>query len=649
MKKILLISSLLSYTAVMLHAQKTPVNSKQVQTTKQLQPMTQQTTNTTSQNRSTVSQQPNKLKIFPITEKIHFLAYKKTLTKPGITKTLLQNRTTYTNTNFNTKKEMNNNIGVNNGNSNSKNVMDNTVKKNNNSTASTRLNDKALRIPMTYTVSRNLSDGHKTSYTLTDNTDTWSNDFAFTKNIKGTQTNNSDPAWNCVYTTQTFNAQSTSFMNASVNQKGTSLIPGTIYSFDDYSKGNFREYTNGRNPIVVWTPTTVGNNSTTIQNPSGQTISQGISNIVSQFSPTQSGASGNIQTIYSDNQSDLNILVSAGGSYSGFSGFGITKQDQSQHHIYITYDAIKPLYQIKVDRPANGYFADGKTPVTSSPLVLIQNVTYGTRLLANIDIQTTSKSNYDSLHLKYEDGADQGTLDFSLLAKDKTLSFTGNVYVVGTTINIPIVSLQNFQQQISNLFAQGNFRTALPIQYQLSDLDGNTLGVESITDQFTAPDCHPADEIFYLQSVYATITTGNDGKNNDSQFWVYIYNQNQNPSGQEMRGRYSGTGNEYLGRYYDDKTEFNNKTGPVTLLLDPPQNSRFTLDDFKNGGVVQLSLKANNHIRDDWDIGDLRLTFKFMSNKGTPYQPQPMDRSYFRFSTDGPTKLYFDGGFHLIQ
>jgi hypothetical protein len=560
------------------------------------------------------------------------------------TKSIIENRLIYDNTNTSVKNAMDNRVG--NNNSDPKQVMD---KRTTNNHASTSFNNNINKISLTYSVSKNFSDGHKISYLLTDNTDTWSNDFAFTKNKKNSRTDNSDPAWNCVYTTQTFNAQSTSFMNASVNQNGTSLIPGTIYTFDDYSKGNFREYTDGRNPILVWTPTTVGNNSSAIPTPNGQTISQGISNIVSQFSPAQSGATGNIQTIYSDNQSDLNILVSAGGSYSGFSGFGITKQDQSQHHIYLTYDAIKPLYQIKVDRPANGYFMDGKTPVTSSPLVVIQNVTYGTRLLANIDIQTTSKTNYDSLHLKYEDGADQGTLDFSLLAKDKTLSLTGNVMVVGTTINIPIVSLQNFQEQISNLFAQGNFRTALPIQYQLSDLDGNILGVESITDQFTAPDCHPANEVFFLQSIYATVTTGNDGKNNDSEFWLYLYNKSQNSTGQEMRNGYYGANNGYLGLYYDSKTEFNKESGPVTLPLDPPQNSQFTLDDFKDGAVVQLSLKAHNHMRDDWDISNLKLTFKFMSNKGTPYEPPPISRSNFRFSTDGPTRLYFDGGFHLIQ
>ena len=66
----------------------------------------------------------------------------------------------------------------------------------------------------------------------------------------------------------------------------------------DYAKGNFREIKDGRNPVVVWTPTNVGMDSFNIQNPNGQTLSQGISNIVSQFSQTQGGAAAYEHTIY---------------------------------------------------------------------------------------------------------------------------------------------------------------------------------------------------------------------------------------------------------------------------------------------------------------------------------------------------------------
>ena len=159
-----------------------------------------------------------------------------------------------------------------------------------NSFSSDRMNNKNMLMDVLYTVQKNFSDGHKASFTLTNNTDTWATDFGYVKKRKDSVVDHSDPSWNCAYITQSVNAQSSSFMNASVNQKGTSLIPGTIYTFEDYARGNFREFRDGRNPIVVWTPTNVGKDSFDIQNPNGQTISQGISNIVNQFSQTQGGA-----------------------------------------------------------------------------------------------------------------------------------------------------------------------------------------------------------------------------------------------------------------------------------------------------------------------------------------------------------------------
>ena len=168
------------------------------------------------------------------------------------------------------------------------------------------------------TVSKSFTDGRRASFTLTKNTGSWATAPAYTQTVKGTSTDNSNPGWNCTVSNETFNAQSTSFMNATPAEKGSHLYPGAIYTFDDYSSGNFREYNNGRSPITVYTTTTVGNNSSLIQSPNGATISQGVSNIVNQFSPTQAGADHIEQYLYTENQSDYSIMVAAGGSYSGF-------------------------------------------------------------------------------------------------------------------------------------------------------------------------------------------------------------------------------------------------------------------------------------------------------------------------------------------
>ncbi len=388
-------------------------------------------------------------------------------------------------------------------------------------TSSTTLNGNATKVPMVYKITRDYNDGdgskpYKGYFILTDAIDEWNPATTYWPTKKDSSFGDQG-FFNCKYVKQSFTAQSSTFMNGAVNINGDNLIPGTIYSYEDLSKGNFREYTDGRNPVNIWTPVFVGNSSSPssnqflVQEPNGRNIMQGISNLVRTFTVNQAGAKSYQQTIYSDNLADLNMLVSAGGSYGGFSGFGISKINQTQHHIYITFDDVKLLFSVDCDRPANGYFADGKTPVASSPLVVVKNVTYCTRILANLDIATTASTNYDSLHLNYTDGVDEGTIDFSALANNNSISVTGNVMVVGTDINIPIVSarqLANFEQQLSDLFAKSNFKTALPIQYQLSDLDGNLLGIQSLTDDFVDPQCTPEKDCYPLQSAFFTLTTG---------------------------------------------------------------------------------------------------------------------------------------------
>ena len=665
MKKILLISYLLGCANLVLYAQINSMSLKNQQpkqfqqsaatTQQQSTPsgnQKQQQQSVPSGNQRPMPQQMNRALVFPVPHRLNFMTLKKSLLKPGASDRLMaNNKLTYTNRGNQTMSE-NRNMNVKNpGSTTMQQDMKDKIVTNNHS--SDRMNNNLRIIDVLYTVQKNFNDGHKASFTLTNNTDRWATDFGYKKKRIDSSLDHS-PTWDCKYVTQSVNAQSSSFMNASINQKGTNLIPGTIYSFDDYAKGNFREFKDGRNPVVVWTPTNVGKDSFNIQNPNGQTISQGISNIVNQFSETQGGAAAYQHTIYSNNESDLNMLVSAGGSYSGFSGFAINKTNQGQHHIYVTFDAIKPLYTMIVQPPPNGYFADGQTPATSSPLVVVQNVTYGTRLLANIDIQTSTFTSYDSLHLDYTDGIDNAALDFSMLANNKSLTYTGNIMVVGTGVNIPIVSGQNYQQQISNLLAQGNYRTAMPIQYQLTDLDGNILGVESVTDQFVVPECKPANDTYTLQSVFFSLRSGADGKNDDSRFDLYT-------GLDDGSGNANGYANSYIGLFglfEDNQTEYKSGSAvysqPIPFWKNPNHPNPYTIDEFKNGGYVEFDLECALNLgkSDDWDIANGRVTFNFVSQKGVPYPGQTyIDIPGFRLSsstngfTSGKQTIWFDGSF----
>jgi hypothetical protein len=521
------------------------------------------------------------------------------------------------------------------------NVMDNNRKLTSNSVGHSSMSTTGYRAAaaiegMNYTVGKTYNDGHKAAFTLTHSTSGWETKPVLAKITKAAdKPTNSPPGFNCVTSTQTFNAQSTSFMNANPNEKGSHLVAGCIYSFDDYSSGSFKEYTDARNPVTVYTNTTVGNNSSNIQFPNGQTLSQGVSNIIGQFTPSQAGADYAEQYYYSDNQADYQIQISAGGAYGAYSGSASFTHKESEQHIYVTVDVIKPMFTISVQHPQNGYFQDGKTPTANSPLVVVQDVTYGSRILANLDILISAKTNLGSLGLAYNSGVANAHIDFNAIANDKTITYKLNAYYVGVPVNVPITTVQDFEKQVSNIFSQCNFRTAVPIQYGLTDLDGNSLGIETATDQFTSQNCTPADETFTLQSVMATVASGEDGKNDNSEFWMEVY---------------QGTpaNHSKIAVYYDNKTEFNNKFTPTLNVGFLPTPQPYTLNDFKDGGAILLRLTEHGHSGDDWDISSIKLTFNFMSQKGTPFV-KSFALNQFRFSDKSNPVFYFDGNFALIQ
>lgn len=490
---------------------------------------------------------------------------------------------------------------------------------------------------------KNYQGGPKAHYALTNNISGWASNPTYAIKPAGPGPGSKpDPAWNCVTTLESVTAQSTSFMNASKNENGQHLYPGAIYSFDDYAGGNWNAYEKGLNPMEIYTNMRADKNSFTVQTPNSSTIHQAISNITSQFAADQGGATVLQQTLYSDNLTDLSIAISAGGAYDGYSGSDTYNHDESQHHVYITLDVIKSLYTISVQKPSNGeYFADGQIPNANSTLVMIQDVTYGARLLCNIDITISDKTDMNKFQFAYNAIAANGFANVDALAHDASITYKINAYMVGVPSSTGIITtLNDFQTQVNNIFSQSNFRNAVPIQYSFTDLDGNYLGVESMTDQFPVRNCTPAPDVFTLQAAYLVIQTGNDGKNDDTEFDLYMY-----------------AGNAF-GMFMNNYNAYTNKIPLNAQLAFTHTNSTSsdpytpTMDDFKSGTAIDMQLDVPigflHATRDDWDITVMKLKFNFISQKGTTLQKE-IDIPGFRLSSDSGINFYIDGNFNLIQ
>jgi hypothetical protein len=205
-----------------------------------------------------------------------------------------------------------------------------------------------------------------------------------------------------------------------------------------------------------------------------------------------------------------------------------------------------------------------------------------------------------------------------------------------------ITTLQGFQSQIDRILSGSNYRNAVPIQYSLVDMDGNQLGVESMTDKFTARSCVPAAEVFKLQSAFVALQTGSDNKEADSTLIITLSGNNDVP----------------VGKFMNDTEEYKSRSTTTAKLNLVNENSgsshpdAFTLDDFSNGGMLDLFFDykpGGFHTGDDWDVSSLVLTLTFVSQRGTTKPLDPISFNGFRLSGPVDKKLYFDKVFHPIQ
>ncbi len=517
-----------------------------------------------------------------------------------------------------------------------------------------------------YTLFRKNNDGTTTRYTLTHNISTWDAKPQIDAKQSSSNADKNDPSWHCTNSVINFNSRSTSFMNALPGFQASYLVPGMIYSFDDYSSGNFNEQLNrDRNPVTLSCDVYSADKiKSTVSNPTLSGLRLGLDTIIKNFSPLQGGAYYSMNTTMVDNENELNLVADAGGSFGGYSISANFNHSEDSHHIYYTVDAIKPLYTINTEIYGPVYSTTNNLPNTKSPAIMIKSVTYGARVLANLDIQLNDKSDMSGISLSYNAGFTSGTFDLKTLFANKKVNITINGYLIGFPANINgsfNASADNFFTMLDQFFTKCDYVSAKPIQYSFADMGGDLLGVESATDKFSIRNCTPADEVFILQSALANFNTGGDDKNTDSQFWLSLGTGNPNNL------------NWINPAFYDNNSSFNMKGNPYTVNLplynnkpiakedirneimqaeDISQTQLITLDQFNSGGAIGFKLIQHNHMHDDWDFSSFTLILNFMSQKGTVLQKQVQVGSNFRISevNNNPNSysklIYFDNNFN---
>lgn len=442
------------------------------------------------------------------------------------------------------------------------------------------------------------------------------------KNSQSPDSYDANKQMNCHTVSLSFNCQSKSFMNAQPELQGSMLMPGMIFTYEDISNGNFthQNLNFNRYPIHLYVDAaSAGQTSVDVSNPNAASINDGVQTLRKNFGGNPGGGDIMYQITKTESTAEQMLAVTAGGSYGAFSGQATFNHNDSKYHINYTVDAIKELFTVNVMPDSLSFYpASYNLPSNGGFPVMVGNVTYGARVLANLDIAFESSSNTAGLDFQYNSIGASAFANIKAAIANKQATATINGYLVGFpskfggTFN---TSLDNFENTLNYFFSGCDYVSAKPVQYTLTNLEGDEMGISSITDKTTIQECTPAGQNFKLQSAYVTFNTGDDDKNDNSEFWLSLGSGNENNP-------------HWAAQIYDNHSKFNK--GGNAWSLSFPKVAPISFDEFEKGGVLAFKLIAHGH-SDDWDFSSLTLTLNFVSDHGLTKQ-KTLSLNGFRIS-----------------
>lgn len=450
--------------------------------------------------------------------------------------------------------------------------------------------------------------------------------------------------WNCSSQTIELDANSPTFLNNDYSAAVSHLYPGAVFLFENFIKGNYVEQTGMRNDLTITTdnPNIKGPGYLTVADPNMATVHAAIAKLFSESTGPAATESNAFQIIQNYNSAASSLGIYGFASYAGASASDQYDNSSNSKTVSITLDIRKSVFTISTIPPDSGFFKN-PTLEDDASLMVIGNVNYGMRILANVTMTFNSSSEADNFKAAYSGYGVEANVAINYITNSKSASTTINGYVVGGPGSSTISwNLKDLQANITKLVGGLNYQNARPISYQMYDMAGDLVGAQSATDEFTERSCTPASlDGAVLQSSFATIGTGSDDKHSDSPFFLYVgVGNNVTPS---LTYRDANQGDEYpvnTTRTIEMLTTYTN-----TVTGKEAHSPKTTMGDFtenNKGGYITIGMKPLSP-PDNWNIQGLTITLNFAGGI-----PEPITIPAFQLmNTQGQT-FYFDGSFKLI-
>lgn len=501
------------------------------------------------------------------------------------------------------------------------------------------INPNSIRSIFAYSKTVNYADHTKVTVHLVKNPSFAGQSPVLTPSVKSSS-NSSDNQMDCTSSVVSLSATSTDFMNNNYSSQTAHIYPGAIYTYDNLYNGSFKEENANRNPIVIGSDNPNMNGSTyeEVSDPNSFSIHNAIAKLYQRFTGAAANESFSQQVYEYANSSDFGLKVGAGASGYGFSVSNVFSMNNKQYHYYLTIDARKTLFSISTSIPDNGFF---KTPVNaSSPYVVIGNVSYGVRVLANLDFTFDSQEEADNLKASYSGYGVNANVDLNLLSKSSALSAKINAYIIGGPSSGATVTFtkDQLQTEMQNVLNNATYSNAAPVSYQLFDMTGSVIGAISATDQFTVRNCTPSNESKALQSpLTVSIHTGSvpgDNKDGDTHYSFGLFDQD----------------GKQIAVYHDDSNtdayaEGSNNTIRMVDYTNNSISSASLANFVKGGGHIHLNIAPNGH--DTWKINQFTLNLNFDNDLKSPHKIQWTNTTMSQDARNHD--FYFDKGLQPIQ
>ena len=413
-------------------------------------------------------------------------------------------------------------------------------------------------------------------------------------------------------------ATSSSFLNNDYADSSANIYPGAIFAALDYVHGDYKPQKGARHPIDIATdnPNVDGSSFVTVKDPSPERIRDAVATLFHRMKGKAATDGFSSQVYESSNNSSWALQVSGGASFFGVSASNAFSTKNASSSVRLTVDVTLPLYSISATPPDQGYFTDPNVE-NNKDLVVVSNVVYGVRVLANMTITFDSSEAADDFHASLDWGVVTASAMTKYMSKHSNTVKSFNAYVIGgnagNAAGMVTLDPKAFMQGIREILKGTTYQNARPISYQLRNMADDVLMTESLCD-FTTVSSGPKDFNPRIAFIDCVFLSGQDGKDDDTNLNVYLYPPSYaaNSRADDMVGAIYGYQSQSrswrFGGGQEDQVPLTPGDGGAHFRPAMTRNDLIK----QNGGRVRIHIYPNYN--DTWFVTQANLILHFEDN-----------------------------------